>query len=53
MYGWIFRTLPGPRWLRIILSMVLALVGVAMLMLFVFPRVSQFTPLTDSTIGSP
>ena len=53
MYGWIFRALPGPRWLRIISSMVLVLVGVAVLMLFVFPWVSQFNPLTDSTIGYP
>jgi hypothetical protein len=50
MYGWIFRALPGPLWMRIILSAMLIL---AVLMLFVFPWVSQFNPLTDSTIGSP
>ncbi len=53
MYGWIFRTLPGPLWMRIILSVILVLMAVAMLMVFVFPWVSQFNPLTDSTIGSP
>lgn len=53
MYGWIFRTLPGPLWMRIMLSVILVLMVVAMLMVFVFPWVSQFNPLTDSTIGSP
>jgi hypothetical protein len=52
MYGWIFRALPGPLWMRIILSVVLVLAAVMVLMVFVFPWVSQFNPLTDSTIGS-
>jgi len=53
MYAWIFRTLPGPLWLRIMFSIILILAAVAVLMLYVFPWVSQFNPLTDSTIGSP
>lgn len=53
MYAWIFRTLPGPLWLRITFSIILILAAVAVLMLYVFPWVSQFNPLTDSTIGSP
>ncbi|WP_189636264.1 hypothetical protein [Arthrobacter sp. NamB2] len=53
MYGWIFRALPGPLWMRVILSLILVLAAVAVLMVFVFPWVSQFNPLTDSTIGSP
>lgn len=53
MYGWIFRALPGPLWMRVILAFLLALAVVAALMLFVFPWISQFNPFTDSTIGSP
>ena len=53
MYGWIFRTLPGPLWMRVILSVALVLAAVAVLMVLVFPWVSQFNPLTDSTIGAP
>ena len=53
MYGWIFRTLPGPLWMRIVLSVLLVLAAVAVLMVVVFPWISQFNPLTDSTIGSP
>lgn len=52
MYGWIFRALPGPLWVRIILSVMLVLAAVTLLMVFVFPWISQFNPLTDSTIGS-
>lgn len=53
VYGWIFRSLPGPLWVRIMLSVMLVLLAVAALMVFVFPWISQFNPLTDSTIGSP
>lgn len=53
VYGWIFRSLPGPLWVRILLSMLLILGAVALLMIYVFPWVSQFNPLTDSTIGTP
>ncbi|MHA7191403.1 hypothetical protein ACX80N_14060 [Arthrobacter sp. MDT2-16] len=53
MYGWIFRSLPGPLWMRIVLSVLLVLAAVTVLMVAVFPWVSQFNPLTDSTIGSP
>ena len=53
MYALIFRTLPGPLWLRIIFSILLILAAVTALMLYVFPWVSQFNPLTNSTIGSP
>lgn len=53
VYGWIFRSLPGALWVRIILSVMLITLAVAALMVFVFPWVSQFNPLTDSTIGSP
>lgn len=53
MYGWIFRALPGPFWMRVIMSVILVFAAVAVLMVFVFPWISQFNPLTDSTIGSP
>ncbi|WP_427015905.1 hypothetical protein ACQCSX_14010 [Pseudarthrobacter sp. P1] len=52
MYGWIFRTLPGPLWLRIITSVLLLAAAVLVLMDYVFPWLSQYNPLTDSTIGS-
>ena len=54
MYGWIFRSLPGPLWVRIILALVLIAAVVLLLMTWVFPWFSEFSflsPLTDSTIG--
>ncbi|MBP2412676.1 uncharacterized protein (DUF983 family) [Arthrobacter stackebrandtii] len=51
MYGWIFRNLPGPLWFRIIIAIVLVVAAVLLLMQFVFPWLSQFNPLNDSTIG--
>lgn len=52
MYGWIFRNLPGPLWFRIITSVLLIAAAVLVLMNYVFPWLSQYNPLTDSTIGS-
>ncbi|HET6241696.1 MAG TPA: hypothetical protein VFD99_06880 [Arthrobacter sp.] len=52
MYGWIFRHLPGPLWLRIATALVLV-AGVLVLMVqYLFPWMSQLTQFTDSTIGS-
>jgi hypothetical protein len=52
MYGWIFRHLPGPLWVRIMVSILLIAGAVLLLLQFVFPWLSQFNPLTDSTIGT-
>ena len=54
MYAWIFRTLPGPLWVRILIALVLIMGVVLVLMTYVFPWFSEFSflsPLTDSTIG--
>jgi hypothetical protein len=51
MYGWIFRNLPGPLWLRILTSLVLITVALVLMVQFLFPWMSQFTQFTDSTIG--
>lgn len=51
MYAWIFRNLPGPLWLRIIEALILIAAVVLLLMVYVFPVLTQFSPFTDSTIG--
>ena len=54
MYGWIFRNLPGPVWLRVIESLILIAAVVLLLMMYVFPVVNEYiSPFTDSTIGEP
>lgn len=51
MYAALWRALPGPVWLRIIL-LTLAVVAVLYGLFFhVFPWVSQVLTPTDSTIG--
>jgi hypothetical protein len=50
MYAALWRILPGPVWLRLII--VLALVGavVSALMLWVFPWVLPFVSTQDATV---
>lgn len=52
MYAFIFRHLPGPLWLRIVWSILLLAAVLALLVTWVFPWLAQFSPLTDSTIGT-
>jgi hypothetical protein len=52
MYAFILRHLPGPLWLRIIWSILLITAALAALVSWVFPWLAQFSPLTDSTIGT-
>ncbi len=52
MYGWIFRHLPGPLWLRILASLALIAGALVLMVQFLFPWMSGFTAFTDSTIGS-
>lgn len=51
MYLWLFQHLPGPLWLRILLSAAI-LAGVLLLLVdFVFPWFAEITHLTDATVG--
>ena len=51
MYGWIFRHLPGPLWLRILLSAGLLAGALFLLVDVVFPWLADVTNLTDATVG--
>lgn len=50
MYGFIFRLLPGPKWLRILLMILMALVVVAILFNWVFPAIAPFMPFNQGTL---
>jgi flagellar basal body-associated protein FliL len=52
MYAALFRALPGPLWLRIILLVVLALAVLAVLVIWVFPFVDQFVNNQDVTVAA-
>lgn len=51
MYVWLFQHLPGPLWLRILLSAALLAGALFLLVEFVFPWLADLTNLTDATVG--
>lgn len=53
MYGWIWRHLPGPTAVRLLLSAVLALAVVAICFVWVFPALAPYVPFNDTTVGNP
>ena len=52
MYAWLFRHLPGPRWVRILLAVLLLAAVVVVLFGWVFPAVAPHLPLDDGTVGA-
>jgi hypothetical protein len=51
MYGWLWRHLPGPSWVRVIV-LLLAAVGVAVLCFTtVYPALAPLMPFNDTTVG--
>jgi hypothetical protein len=50
MYAALWRVLPGPVWVRILLLLVLIAAILTACVLFVFPWVDQFVAPTDSTV---
>mgnify|MGYP007125824403 CR=1 FL=1 len=50
MYGLLWRALPGPRPVKALLAIVLAVALVLLLMEVVFPWVSELLPYSDVTV---
>ena len=50
MYGWIWRHLPGPWPVRVVLSLVLAGAVVVLLFTVVFPWAEHALPFVDVTV---
>lgn len=50
MYAYLWRSLPGPRPVKIVLLVVLFVALVLLLMEVVFPWVSEQMPYTDVTV---
>jgi hypothetical protein len=53
MYGWLFRRLPGPLWVRILLTALLLAALVVALFGWVFPAIAPYMPFNDGLIGAP
>ena len=52
MYGALWRLMPGPLWLRIILLVLLFAAVLAALGLFVFPWLNTLVNVNDVTVGT-
>lgn len=53
MYGWMFRHLPGPLWVRILLTLLILAAVVVVLFQWVFPAIAPFMPFNDGLVGAP
>jgi hypothetical protein len=51
MYGWLWRRLPGPTPLRVLLAVLLVLAVVVALFLVVFPWLEPRLPFNDVTVN--
>ena len=51
MYAWLWRHLPGPLPVRLLLALALVLAVVALLLHVVFPAVDPLLPFSDNTVG--
>jgi hypothetical protein len=52
MYAALWRQMPGPLWLRIILFILFFAAVLAVLVLFVFPWLNTFVSVNDVTVGT-
>lgn len=50
MYGWLWRVLPGPIWVRILLLAVLLFAVLAVLFLWAFPAIAPLMPFNSNTV---
>ena len=51
MYGFIWRHLPGPTVVRILLALVLLVAAVAVLFLWVVPVLAPIMPFNNGTVN--
>jgi hypothetical protein len=50
MYGALWRLLPGPAWLRVLLLALLAVVAVFALFRWGFPAIEPYMPFDEQTV---
>ncbi len=51
MYGALWRVLPGPWWVRVVILLLLIVAVLALCVFIVFPWVNTFVNVTDVTVG--
>ncbi len=50
LYGWLWRRLPGPKAVKVLLATVLLVAVVAVLFSWVFPVIAPLMPFNDTTV---
>ncbi len=50
MYAALWRVIPGPAWVRVLLLVLLAAAVVAACFTWVFPAIEPYMPFTDITV---
>jgi len=55
MYVALWRVLPGPAWLRVLILLLLVAAFVLVCFEWVFPWISEYVPMNDNTVevGQP
>ncbi|MCU1421440.1 MAG: rane protein [Microbacteriaceae bacterium] len=51
MYGALWRLMPGPVWLRVILMIIFFALVLTLLVVFVFPWLNNFVNVNDVTVN--
>lgn len=51
MYGLLWRILPGPTWLRVLILIVLGLAVVYACFEWLFPAIAPYMPFNEQTVG--
>ncbi|WP_214415659.1 hypothetical protein [Sphaerisporangium fuscum] len=51
MYGWIWRVIPGPTWVKVVTMLLLAGLAGVVLWYVVFPSLEPHVPLDRVTVG--
>jgi len=52
MYAWLFRRLPGPLWVRILLAVLVVAALVVALFGWGFPALAPYLPFDDGMVGA-
>lgn len=50
MYAFLWRLLPGPLWLRILLAVILVMLAMLLLVIVVFPWLNSFVNTYEVTV---
>lgn len=51
MYSLLWRILPGPAWLRVVILVVMFLAVVFVLFQWVFPVIAPYMPFAETEVG--